>query len=311
MPAANVKQATLIPSATAISNPVGSAPGWWVSGKRSDGDERLIVSMPGVPYEMKLMWEREVEPQLRSRSSSVIVSRTLKIMGLGESRVAEMVGDLMEGSNPTLAPYAKSDGVHLRITAKTATTDEAAGLIAHVENEVRSRLGDAVYGVDDETPVSIVGRLLDGAHLTFVLVEIGSGALGTLGSQLGTHTLCSGVLGELSIELAAAKLECTLTGSSGKDLATVAESARRRYGADIAVAVSVEVEPLDDQEEAVTFRAEVFVVEGPGEKDKSLAEYSWRATLPEVNRLVGLAALNHLRHRLLAIGRRNGRVIAV
>ncbi len=90
MPESNMKQATLVPSASAISNPVGTAPGWWVSRAGANGaSERVIISMPGVPFEMKRMWEREVEPKLASASSSVIVSRTLKIMGLGELRASK------------------------------------------------------------------------------------------------------------------------------------------------------------------------------------------------------------------------------
>src|SRR4051794_10413977 len=155
MPERNLKQATLIPSAEILPNPVGTAPGWWVSSEH-EGQSSVIVAMPGVPYEMKRMWEREVEPRLRSQGSGVIVSRTLKTMGLGESAVEAKVQDLMGGSNPTLAPYAKQDGVHLRVTAKAATPEEAERLISGLEAEVRSRLGAAIYGADDETPVGVL-----------------------------------------------------------------------------------------------------------------------------------------------------------
>src|SRR5438552_4646139 len=93
MPERNLKQATLIPSAQALRNPVGTAPGWWVTTDDADGT-RIIVSMPGVPFEMKRMWEQEVEPRLRSLRSgshSVILSSTLKTLGLVESAVVGKV----------------------------------------------------------------------------------------------------------------------------------------------------------------------------------------------------------------------------
>ena len=311
MPVANVKQATLIPSASAISNPVGSAPGWWVTGTHAAGGERIIVSMPGVPYEMKRMWEREVESRLQSRSSSVIVSRTLKLMGLGESRVAEVVADLMAGSNPTLAPYAKSDGVHLRITAKCATPDEAHELIADVEKQVRSRLGEAIYGADDETPSGVVSKLFEEADLTFTIVEVGPGALGSLGSLLGAHPLCSGVLGARNLELAARDTGYAPSGNAEADIAAISESARHYSNSDVALAVSVQVEPIDGEDASVKFSADILFVAGEEGQETSQASYSWRATMPEVNRLVGLAALNHTRQRLLVIARQKGRVVAV
>src|SRR5438045_4828908 len=91
MPERNVKQATLIPSAQAIPNPVGTAPGWWV-----EKDGKVIACMPGVPHEMHKMWEEQVQPRLAERitGGGVIVSRTLKLAGIGESHAEEAVGEL-------------------------------------------------------------------------------------------------------------------------------------------------------------------------------------------------------------------------
>src|SRR4051794_39734641 len=178
MPERNLKQATLIPSASALTNPVGTAPGWWV--KREDpAGTCIIVAMPGVPFEMKRMWEREVEPRLLSRGHGVIISRTLKTMGLGESAVEAKVQDLMTGSNPTLAPYAKQDGVHLRITAKAEDSSVAERLIAGLETEVRARLGEAIYGVDQESPAGVVRRLLGEAGYNYALLEVGALVVGS------------------------------------------------------------------------------------------------------------------------------------
>ena len=97
MPERNIKQATLIPSAQSLANPVGTAPGWWV-----ERDGKIIAAMPGVPSEMKLVWEHQVRPRLVGRSGSVLHDKNLKILGLGEGQVEEELGDLIHGTNPTV-----------------------------------------------------------------------------------------------------------------------------------------------------------------------------------------------------------------
>src|SRR5690242_1410720 len=144
MPERNVKQATLIPSAAVLPNPVGTAPGWWV-----ERDGKVIASMPGVPHEMHKMWEEQVQPRLAKRiSGGAIVSRILKLIGIGESNAEEVVGDLTRSINPTLATYAKSDGIHLRLTAKAATPAEAESLLDAFEPQVRARVQEWVYGTE-------------------------------------------------------------------------------------------------------------------------------------------------------------------
>ena len=118
-PERNVKQAMLIPSARAIPNPRGTAPGWWV-----EKDGRIIVAMPGPPPELERMWEVEVAPRLAQLGTGeVIVSRTLKTIGIGEGHLDETLGELLKSQNPTIGVYAKPDGVHVRLTAKAATPE--------------------------------------------------------------------------------------------------------------------------------------------------------------------------------------------
>ena len=140
MPERNVKQATTIPSGTYLPNPVGTAPGWWV-----ERDGKVIVSMPGVPHEMHKMWAEQAEPRLaRLISGGVIVSRMLKLAGIGESHAEEALGELTRSTNPTLATYAKSDGIHLRLTAKAATARRrraAAGRVRAAGPRARRGVG--------------------------------------------------------------------------------------------------------------------------------------------------------------------------
>jgi nicotinamide-nucleotide amidase len=177
MPEQNIKQAMLIPSATAIPNPRGTAPGWYV-----ERDERRIIVMPGPPAEMTRMWEHEVVPRLEQLADSILVSRTLKTTGLGESTVDEMMTPLLAGTNPSIGIYHRSDGVHARISAKAATREEAWRLIEPVDEEARKILGFHIWGVDDETIAGAVGRMLRDQRLTLGVMESATG--GAIGNAV-------------------------------------------------------------------------------------------------------------------------------
>ena len=154
MPERNRKQAWLIPSAAAIPNPNGTAPGW---DTRRDG--KRIVSMPGVPREMTYMWEHHVEPSLRASTS--LRSRTLKLLGIGESHAEEALGELVRSTAPTVVTKAKDDGLHIRITDKDADPATMDARIAAMETKVRERLGRYVWGTDDDTLGAVIGAALE------------------------------------------------------------------------------------------------------------------------------------------------------
>ncbi|MBI2909848.1 MAG: competence/damage-inducible protein A [Chloroflexi bacterium] len=173
MPARNLKQAMVIPSGCAIPNPRGTAPGWWV-----ERDGRIIVALPGPPGELRPMWERQIVPRVEGRSGGmVLVTRTLKTFGAGEALVDEMVSPLFASANPTLGIYAKPDGVHLRLAAKARSRLQAETLIAPAEARLRSILGDLVWGVDDDTPEAMVGKMLKERGLWVAVMESFTGGL--------------------------------------------------------------------------------------------------------------------------------------
>ncbi len=139
MPPSNLRQAERIASAEALPNPIGSAPGWWV-----DRDGRVTALMPGVPSEMRRMFDEQVAPRLVERfGATPLAVRTVKTFGIGESALAEMLGSLLEepGAGVTAGIYARDDGVHLRFT----TRGERSDLDAPVAR-CRDALGDAVWG---------------------------------------------------------------------------------------------------------------------------------------------------------------------
>ncbi len=173
MPATNIKQATLIPSAESIPNSRGTAPGWWVETRG-----KTIVAMPGPPAELQGIWEEEVVPRLRRKArGDVILTRNIKTTGLSEGGLAEMVSHYMGKENPYLGMYAKSDGIHLRIIGRAHSEEAARTLIQPVEQGLVSIVGPYIWGCDDETPEQAVGLLLTEKNLTLATMESCTGGL--------------------------------------------------------------------------------------------------------------------------------------
>jgi len=171
------KQA-LVPSAgygQPIPNCNGTAPGIIV-----EKNGKIVICLPGPPNELIPMVEQTVSPFLAKKLTgkpAVIKSRVLRIVGIGESRVEEMVRDLLLTNNPSVAPLAKPGECHLRITARAQTDVLAGALIAPREEALRKRLGDAVYGADDETLEYAVVSLLEKRNLTIATAESCTGGL--------------------------------------------------------------------------------------------------------------------------------------
>jgi nicotinamide-nucleotide amidase len=181
MPERNKKQAWLIPSAEALPNPVGTAPGWFV---RRDG--HVIAAMPGVPREMFRMWSEQVVPRLIALEGAASVrSITLRTIGIGESAAEQVLHDLVAIDNPVVATYAKDDGVHVRVTAVAACATEAERVRDETAAEVTRRLDEHIYAVDEVTLPQALAQLL---HETGHIAAISdSGGGGRFASLLAGH----------------------------------------------------------------------------------------------------------------------------
>ncbi len=243
MPQSNIRQATLVPSAVALPNPQGTAPGWWV-----EKEGRIIVAMPGPPGEMQFMWQNEVLPRLQKRAGAVILSRMIKTFGISEAKVDEMLSDLTSSTNPTLATYAKLDGIYVRIAAKAEKSEEAREMISRRESDVRAILGDAVWGVDDETYEGIVGQLLAARGLTLAVAESFTGGFmtHTLASVPESQRYFKGGLVATSDEVKVALgLEAhQVTGKASAEIAAaMAVLARQKFGASIGIGIEGESSP--------------------------------------------------------------------
>jgi len=156
-----------------IKNNNGTAPGVIIG-----ENDKIMIILPGPPKEMKPMFEETVIPYLQKKADSVLVSKMIKILGRGESAVAEDVKDLMDAqTNPTIAPYAKEVGVMLRVTAKAETQKEALKLIAPIEEKIKERLGDNVYATEDIAIEDVVAKLLIEKKLTISTAESCTGGM--------------------------------------------------------------------------------------------------------------------------------------
>jgi nicotinamide-nucleotide amidase len=237
----NYKQALFPEETRLIPNPVGTAMGALVEWKGT-----LLATLPGVPSEMKSMFEATLEPLIRARSEGSIVSRTLHFAGIGESALAEKVQEFLDATDPTVAPLAGQGRVRLRITTRAATEKEAQEKITPVEKEVIARLGDYYFGKDDETLESAVGRLLVERGATLALAESCTGGL--LAKRLTDMPGSSAYFGEGLVTYSNASKEILLGVPHGliMDHGAVSEpvaremaaGARRVSGADYGLSVT-------------------------------------------------------------------------
>lgn len=170
----NWKQALVPSGARVLDNDNGTAPGLIL-----EKDGKVAVLLPGPPGELYPLFEEQVYPYLQNLQPEVIRSQMVKICGIGESGVEERLLDLIDGqTNPTIATYAKTGEVHVRVTARASDEQEARKLVKPVVKEIRSRLGDCVYSTrEDETLEMAVVRLLEKYELTVTTAESCTGGL--------------------------------------------------------------------------------------------------------------------------------------
>jgi nicotinamide-nucleotide amidase len=181
-PEMNLKQAWLIPSATPLPNPNGTAPGWWVD--RPDGG--VIVAMPGPPREMREIWAVDVLSRLRDRGAGQdVASRTLRLAGIGESQVADLLGEpLLRAADPIVATYARADAVDVRISARGTGPDggSAAQRVATTTDQVARLLAGHIWAEGDTSWADAIDSALRGKG-PLAIVEIATG--GALAALIG------------------------------------------------------------------------------------------------------------------------------
>jgi nicotinamide-nucleotide amidase len=176
----NRKQALLPEGAEILPNPTGSAPGLiW-----EPRPGLTLLTFPGVPSEMKEMWQQTAVPYLHSQGwgATQIYSRVLRFFGIPESNLAEKIAPVFELADPTVAPYAMNGEARLRISTRATSESAAQAIIAPVERQIRQQCGMDCYGADEDTLASVVGQLLLERKETVAVAESCTG--GGIGQQL-------------------------------------------------------------------------------------------------------------------------------
>lgn len=173
----NRRQALFPPSGQVVFNHLGTAPALFVA-----KNQRYIIALPGVPNELKGIWEDQVKPLLRPilerENNPVLTSQILKIAGIGESAMEEKIIDLIQGqTNPTIAPYAGKGEVSLRITAKGFVKSENERLVAAMAAKIRERIGAYIYGYNSDNLETVIGRILRKAGWSLATAESCTGGL--------------------------------------------------------------------------------------------------------------------------------------
>lgn len=217
-PANNDKQAYVPIGAEVLQNDVGTAPGLWL-----DYGGNTFIMLPGPPSELTDVCEKQLWPRLQQRFSKqgIILSRVLHLRGMGESKVAASIDNLITNqSNPTIAIYARNGEIIIRMTAKAETADKANILLDKCEQELRGYLDNYIYGVDDDTLAAALGKLLVAKGRTISFAESCSGGLAS--------SLITDVAGSSEYLLGSV---VTYTNMAKNKLINVQQDTLERYGA--------------------------------------------------------------------------------
>lgn len=218
----NKRQAYIPKGAIPVENPVGTAPAFIM-----EVGERSIITLPGVPREMKYLTRNKVLPYLYQRYylTDIIKTRIIHTAGVGESQIDDLIGDLEEFSNPTVGLSAHSGQVDVRITAKAESEAQADTLIKTVEEIVRQRLGDWVYGADQDTLEESALTSVKNKGWTLIAVEVG-----LQGNLVGQLASTSGPFlgGEVLTRI-----------PSPEQLLDITTSYRHRSNADVGIGVAI------------------------------------------------------------------------
>ena len=272
MPESNLQQAERPDGASFIENQKGTAPGiaMEISGA-------AVYALPGVPAEMLRMLDHSLLPAIAGSGQGVVSSRLLRSWGESESAIGELLGDLYDASsNPTIAFLASSGEIKVRITAKADSELEAASMIAPIEAEVRRRMGDRIFGTDDDTVEVVVLRALEQRGWTLGTAESATGGMvaARITSVPGASTAYRGSVvsyaSDLKVEMLGVDMQVIAEhGVVSEPVArAMAEGARPTLGVDVAVSVtgSAGPDPLEQPQGTMA----IAVATPDGVKSRSL-----------------------------------------
>ena len=299
------RQALLPQGAAVLPNPTGTAPGMiW-----SPVPGFTVLTFPGVPSEMQAMWQATAAPWLQQAgvAQGVFASRMLRFWGVSEAALAEELADQLARENPTVAPYAGAGEVKLRITARAATPEAAAALLAPVDAELRARTGLACFGADGDSLASVVLEQLRRHGQTLAVAESCTG--GGIGAALAavpgaSEVFRGGVIAYANAvkqELLGVPAELLASHGAVSDPVAIAmaEGARRCTGAHWALAVTGIAGPGGGSADKPVGLVHIAVA-GPGGSSSEAVRFGASRGRPWIQTLTTGEALNRLRLALAA-----------
>ena len=308
---ADLKQASAPRGAELLDNPVGTAPGIWL-----EHQDVIYVALPGPPSEMREMMDNQVLPRLRARvrleaalapggGDGLLYTRFLRFTGVGESQVADRLSDILAAQqDPSLALYASPGEVRLRLATKAGDEATAQRIFQPVEQEIRTRLGTAVYGVDDETMEVALGQALLVAGATVAIAESCTGGL--IASRItdvpgASRYFLAGYVtysNEAKTDLLGVSPELLEAHGAVSEAcaAAMAEGARRRSGADYAAAVTGIAGPGGGSAEKPVGTVYLGVSDAEG---TSVVHNFWPGSRAQFKQRVSQITLDLLRRRVI------------
>ena len=297
----NEKQALVPSGAIVLHNGVGTAPGLIME----RGDKTFIM-LPGPPFELKYVCEKELFPYFEQRFPhlGIIKSHTLKLLGIGESSLAEMLDDIIvHQSNPTIALYARRGELLIRLTAKALSEEEADALIADMQAKVEKIVGIYVYGYDNETLPEILGKLLLSRQRTIAFAESCTGGLASsmMTDVPGSSEYVKGSVISYTDEVKNQVIHVSKTtlakkGAVSEETALeMARGAREVIGSDMAVSITGLAGPGGGSRKKPVGLVYIAVADADGE---TCRKFNFGGTRTQIKHRAAMAALGFALDRL-------------
>ena len=304
MPMSNEKQAYFPKDSKILPNPIGTAPGAII-----EKSGKIVIILPGPPFEMRPMFDTYVWPELQriiEPHSERMNERVLKVFGMGESAIEEVLGELMSLPNITMALLAKRAEMHIRLVARSSdtTSGEAIASLDRAEEEIRRRLGDKVFGRDLETMIGIVGQTLINKHLTIATAESCTGGLlgATLTQEPGSSEFYLGGVVSYSNSvkreiLGVSEENLIKFGAVSEEVAKeMAVGIRSKVGSDLAISTTGIAGPGGGSDQKPVGLVYIGIATPEGVHAKKFQFYGERES---VRQLTVQAALNEVRQHML------------